>query len=39
MHRAIPVRHVQSEDANQVIIQDQFDAQSEYGSTYVPYWS
>ena len=34
MCKAIAVRHVQSNDANQVIVQDQFDAQSESGSIY-----
>ena len=34
MCKAIAVRHVQSDDANQVIVQDQFDAQSDSGSVY-----
>ena len=34
MCKAIGVRHVQSDDANQVIVQDQFDAQSDSGSVY-----
>ena len=34
MHCATAVHHVQSEDTNQVIIQVQFDAQSESGSVY-----
>ena len=34
MHHAITVCHVQSEDVNQVIVQDQFDGQSEPGSVY-----
>ena len=34
MHHAITVCHVQSEDNSQVIIEDQFDVQSESGSAY-----
>ena len=34
MCKAIAVRHVQSDNANQVIVQDQFDIQSESGSVY-----
>ena len=34
MHRAIAVRHVKSEDEPQVIIDDQFDGQSESDSVY-----
>ena len=34
MHRAIAVRPVHSDCTNQVIIQDQFDAQNESGSAY-----
>ena len=34
MCKAIAVRHVQSDDANQVIVQEEFDAQSDSGSAY-----
>ena len=34
MHPTIAVYHVQSEDKHQVIIEDQFDGQSESGSAY-----
>ena len=34
IHRAMAVRHVHSDDSSQVIIQDQFDAQSESGGVY-----
>ena len=34
MCKAIEVCHIQSDDTNQVIVQDEFDAQSESRSVY-----
>ena len=34
MCKATAVRHVLSDNANQVIVPDQFDAQSDHGSVY-----